>query len=255
MIDTHCHLNDREAFPEPERIVDEARAAGVVALIVIGVDLESSAYAVELAERFSDVFATVGHHPNYAQSFNDQALQAYAEWLKHPKVVGLGEIGLDFHWDFASPEQQSTALAAQAELARSWGGPTVFHCREAYPELLRWLESNPVPRPHFHCFAGDAAQAEQALRLGATFGVDGPITYKKADDLRAVMRGIGIDHLVLETDAPWLSPVPYRGKPNHPAYLRNIAEGLAHTLELEVEEIARRTTENALRFFPKLTIA
>ncbi len=247
--DTHCHLNDEDAFPDPEAAVREARDSGVDRLVVVGVDTESSQKAVVLSERFENIWAVVGWHPNMAANFSLAELSRIEELAQHPKVVAIGEIGLDFHWTYATLEQQRLALEAQLDLAEKLNRPVVFHCREAYPELLTVLESRPA-RPYLlHCFAGSGDDAVRAMTLGCYFGVDGPVTYKKADDLRSVIRQIGIERLVVETDAPWLSPHPHRGKPNQPAWVGIVGEGLADTLGLSTETVKSITNQNADSFF------
>lgn len=249
MIDTHCHLNDVEAFPDPEAVVAEARAEGVDRILVVGVDEDSSWRALELAERFAEVSAIVGWHPNYAASYRSERLARIREMLAQPKAVALGEIGLDFHWTYATLEEQERALFDQLDLAAELGAPVVFHCREAYPALLDRLEARPRGPYLFHCFAGGADDARRATALDAYFGVDGPITYKKATELREVVATLPADRLVIETDSPYLTPAPYRGKPNRPAYVRFVNAALAAVRGVSAEECAASTTANAIRFF------
>jgi TatD DNase family protein len=249
LIDTHCHLNQEKAFPDPATAIAEAREAGVERLVVVGVDSESSRLALELADAHDEVYAVVGWHPNYAHEYRPEHLREVEEMLAHPKAVALGEIGLDFHWDFASSEQQHRALADQLDLAASIDMPVVFHCREAYPQLLETLEGRP-PRPYlFHCFTGTAEDARRGLALGALFGVDGPITYKSADTLRETIRTLPLDRLVVETDSPYMTPVPHRGKPNRPAWVVHVNQGLADTLEIDEAACAEATSRNARTFF------
>jgi TatD DNase family protein len=249
LIDTHCHLNDPSAFPSPSTTIAEANGAGVKRLIVIGIDTESSRRALQLAETHEGVYATVGWHPNYCAAFTTANLAEIRELATHPKCVGIGEIGLDYHWDFTPRHKQFEALEAQLDLADELGKPVVFHSREAYPDLLTVLERRPL-RPYLlHCFAGDRSDAERALALGCLFGVDGPVTYPKAQDLREVIKFVGLDRLVIETDAPYLSPHPHRGKPNTPAWVELVAQGLATALGVTVEQVASATTANATRFF------
>lgn len=250
LIDTHCHLNLADLFPDPDPVIEEARREGVDRMIVVGCDLETSRAAVALAERHEGLYAVVGWHPNYAATFDAAGLAAIASLLGHPKVVALGEIGLDNHWDFATKDEQRRALDAQLDLATPLRKPLVFHCREAYPELLDILEAREgLPPFLLHCFAGDAQDAVRAVALGAWFGVDGPITYRKADELREVVRGLPPDRIVIETDSPYLTPHPHRGKPNRPAMVRLVNAGLAATLGLSPEACAELTTANAVRFF------
>ncbi len=249
LIDTHCHLNDLEAFPDPAATLTAAREAEVERLIVIGVDTESSRRAIELAETFESVFAVVGWHPNYTAKYEPASLNEIEAMLAHPRALAVGEIGLDFHWNYATLDQQRAALLDQLALAAALDKPVVFHCREAYPALLDILEARPT-RPYlFHCFAGNADDARRAMALDAYFGVDGPITYKKADELRGVVQMLPKDRLVIETDAPYLTPAPHRGKPNQPAFVALVNSALAAMLGMSEEECAQLTTANARRFF------
>lgn len=248
MIDTHCHLNLVEAFPDVQASVREAIAAGVTRLIVIGIDLETSRRALEIAEAHEGVFATVGIHPNSSSEYSGAELADLEEMLAHPKAVAVGEIGLDYHWRYASQEKQKRSLVDQIALAKRLSKPAVFHCREAYDDLLDILaDSKPSPWL-LHCFSGNSQHARKAVGLGCYFGVDGPITYPKAKELREVVAALPRDRLVIETDSPYLTPVPHRGKPNKPAYLPLVNQGLAECLGLEPDECARLTTDNAERF-------
>jgi len=256
MIDTHCHLNDVEAFPEPSIPIQEALAAGVEQLIVVGIDHDWSVKAVELAEQFEPVFAVVGHHPNCAATFSEALVDEYRRLFAHPKTVAIGEIGFDFHWQYATLAQQQSAFESQLNLAVELGAPVVLHVREAYDQTLEFLSARTANPPLlFHCFAGNAEHADRAVQLGAYFGVDGPITFKAAHELRTIVSGLPKDRIVIETDAPWLAPHPHRGKRNSPALLRLVLEGLASTLGITAKEAEKVTTENAFRFFPKLASA
>ncbi len=249
LIDTHCHLNDVEAFPNPEEVLARAIQSGVDRLIVVGVDEETSVKAVELADDHANVFAAVGWHPNYASKYSTKKLQVLEPLLQHPKTVALGEIGLDFHWDFATLEQQEACLRDQIELSRELNKPLIFHCREAHDALLAILERQQLERFVLHCFAGTNADAARAVALGAYFGVDGPITYKKADELREIIKELPRDRIVIETDSPWLAPHPFRGKTNEPANLVLVNRALAGCLEIEESDSAALTTGNAERLF------
>ena len=249
MIDTHCHLNDVKAFPDPRAEIDAAVAAGVDRMIVVGTHPPDWATALALAEAHPEVFAIVGWHPNYTADYDPATLADLERLLAHPRVLALGEIGLDYHWDYSPHEIQRRALLDQLDLAASLNVPVVFHAREAYADLLDVLESRP-PHPYlFHCWAGNADEAARAVALDAYFGVDGPVSYKKADDLRAVLRKIPIDRLVVETDAPYMTPVPHRGKPNRPAYVALVNEALANARAITPDACAKATTANAERFF------
>jgi TatD DNase family protein len=243
-IDTHCHLNDAKAFPDPVAAIVAARAEGVDEIIVVGVEPESWSSARELAAH--GVHYAAGWHPNYTADYNG-SLYSLRNALQG--AVALGEIGLDYHWDHSPRDTQRAALTDQLDLAAELDLPVVFHCREAYPDLLDVLESRPRQPFLLHCFVGDSDDARRAIALDCYFGIDGPITYKSAEALRDVVATLPPDRLVLETDSPYLSPVPYRGKPNSPAYIPYIGRKLAELLALSENECAALTSANARRFF------
>ena len=249
LIDTHCHLNLPDKFPDPAAEIAFAQSEGVDRFVVVGVDGETSQAALALADQFECVYAVVGWHPTSAGSFDADALVLVRDMLAHPKAVALGEIGLDFYWDVTTPEQQHACLRAQLDLARELAKPVVFHCREAWDVLLAVLEAEP-PQPYlFHCFSGDDVQASRCLALGGVLGFDGPLTYKKNDALRAIAAAVPADRVVLETDSPYLSPEPFRGKPNRPAHVRLVNAALAAARGISESECADLTTANARRFF------
>ena len=249
LIDTHCHLYDEKAFPDSRSSVAEAAAAGVDRLVVVGIDSETSKQAIALADGFPGVYAVVGWHPTSAGEYSRAALGEIEKMLAHPKVVAVGEIGLDFYWDKSTPEQQYVCLEDQLDLASRCDKPVVFHCRDANDELITFLERRP-PHPYlFHCFSGDAGHAERAVKLDCYFGVDGPITYPKNDELRSIFAFLPADRIVVETDSPYMAPVPNRGKRNRPAWVTYVNESLARARRISVDECAELTTANAERFF------
>lgn len=249
LIDTHCHLNDQKAFPNPSDALQEADEVGIKTLIAIGIDTKTSEEVVELSDQFENVFASVGWHPSYSANYNQKELTRIRELADHKKVVAIGEIGLDYYWDHATKEEQMLALSDQLDLSVELKLPAIFHCREAYPDLLNFLESRPKHTYLLHCFAGNMEDAKRAIDLGCLFGVDGPVTYKSRDELRECLKFIGIERIVLETDAPYLSPVPYRGKRNRPAYMLETAKAVAELFEMSLEEVAELTTKTAREFF------
>lgn len=253
LIDTHCHLNLPDHFPAPAAEIERARSAGVDRLIVVGIDELTNNRAVELADVHKGVFAIVGWHPNSAASYSTEALRLVEELARHQKTVAIGEIGLDYHWELASREQQERCLIDQLDLAQNLLMPVVFHCREAYPDLLELLTSRGDRRGClFHCFSGDAESARRAIALDGYFGVDGPITYKKSNELRTIVQNLPRKRIVLETDSPYLSPEPFRGRPNSPANIPIINNALAALLGITADECARITTQNAERFFSRM---
>lgn len=255
LIDTHCHIHSDADAGTVRATIDRAVAAGVTRLIVVGTRPDDWEIAVRAAETHPEVFALVGWHPNYSADYDRRTLRRLATLLEHPRVLGLGEIGLDFHWTFASLDQQEAALLDQLDLATEMNLPVVFHAREAVTALLNHLESRPRLPYLLHCFSGTLAEAHRARGLGCIFGVDGPVTYPKSVALRAMIADVGLGHWVLETDAPYLSPVPFRGKPNEPSYVPFIAEGVAAAGNWTVEEVKKRTTETAVRFFGTRLVA
>jgi len=250
LIDTHCHFNLTDRFPDPASAINRAEDAGVERFVVVGIDLETSRIAVELADRFPSVFAAIGYHPTNTKGFDLDWLKNLEDLIKHPKVVAVGEIGLDYFWDDSPKEDQMKSLLAQIKLAEEHNLPVIFHCREAYPDLLNFLEKRSSKvRFDLHCFAGDLDQAKRAMKFDCFFGIDGPVTYKKADELRAVIPKLPSNRILLETDSPFLPPEPYRGKPNEPAYLVHVAKGVAEIFDMSAEQVADVTTRNAIQFF------
>jgi TatD DNase family protein len=249
LIDTHCHIHNLENYPDPDAEVLAAKEAGVERIVVVGCEPNDWTQAIAFAEKYEHVFAICGWHPNYTANYDPIDMPLLVKALKHPKVLALGEIGLDYHWDYAPTSVQHKALRDQLKLAEEMNKPVVFHAREAYSDLLDVLEKLPR-RPYlFHCFAGTKEDARRALRLGAFFGCDGPITYKKADELREVFKFIPPHKIVLETDAPYMAPVPHRGKANRSAYIPILNKALAELHDMTQEEMAAQTTQNAIDFF------
>ena len=249
LFDTHCHLHDVSAFPDPVGEIAAAREAGVDRLVVVGVRAEDWLPAIEFAERFEGVYAIVGWHPNYTAEYQPESLAGLRKLLAHPKVLAMGEIGLDYHWDYSPKEVQNRALRDGLSLAKEVNLPVVFHAREAYGDLLDVLEEFLPIQSLFHCFVGSPEEAARAVAMDAYFGVDGPITYKKNDELRATFAQLPRDRVVLETDSPYMAPVPFRGKPNRPAYVPYINAALAETWGVSPEASTELTTANAVRFF------
>lgn len=249
MIDTHCHLNDPEAFPDVNLAVQEAVSAGVGRMIVIGINESSCELALELAEAHPELFAVIGWHPNYAHEYKAAHLKKLREWSEHPKCVAIGETGADFHWDFATWDEQEAAFRDQLDLARELDKPVVLHCREASEAMLGVLEQNPPRNMVWHCFGGNEKDFERFNALGGYFGIDGPVTYSKSTELRSLLQKMPQDRLLLETDSPYLAPLPHRGKRNSPAYLPLILATCAKELGLRPDVLEAITDANAERFF------
>ncbi len=250
LVDTHCHLDFPEFDPDREAALERARAAGVTRLVIPGTDLGTSRRAVALAERYPGVYAAVGVHPNSADGFSPQALSEIRRLANHPKVVGIGEIGIDLYWRKVSRTAQEAAFRAQIRLADELGKPIIVHDREAHAEVMDILrDQRPVAGVVLHSFSGDQAMAAAALALGFYLGVDGPLTYKKNETLRVIFAEAPLDRILIETDAPYLTPQAHRGQRNEPAYVRWVAEKLAEIRTMTLEGVAEATTQNAARFF------
>uniref|UniRef100_A0A7C4QRC9 TatD family deoxyribonuclease n=1 Tax=Schlesneria paludicola TaxID=360056 RepID=A0A7C4QRC9_9PLAN len=251
-IDTHCHLNEDAFSPDLADVVQRAEQSGVTRMLVVGIDLASSRRAVELAERFPSVFAVVGIQPNYVQSAGANDLSAIEELSRSPRVVAIGETGLDRYWDFAPLDQQIAAFEQHIELARQRDLPLVVHCREAEADVLTVLRRAAGAAELagvMHSFSGDLATATECVALGLHISFAGMLTFKRNDALRSVAAALPAERLLLETDAPYLAPAPYRGKRNEPAYLPFTGACLAEVRKAPTETVAAVTTANARRLF------
>jgi TatD DNase family protein len=251
LFDTHAHLHFPDFAPDLEAVMARARAAGVRRMVTIGTDRETSEAAVAIAERDPDVWAAVGLHPHDAAE-GDDALFAHLERLAgSPRVVAIGEMGLDFFRNLSPRPAQETALRRQLALARALGKPALIHCREAHAETLAILAAERVQEVGgiMHCFSGDVEIARRCLDLGLLISLAGPVTYPNARALPAVATYVPADRLVVETDCPFLPPQPYRGKRNEPAYLTITAARVADLRKESLVELGARMTENAMRLF------
>lgn len=262
LIDTHCHL-DFDAFDaDRDAVVQRAVDAGVGAIVNPAIDLATSRRAIELAERYPGVYAQVGVHPNAAGDFDDATLAELRALAAHPKVVAIGEIGLDYYWERVQHDRQHEVFWAQLGLAVELGLPVVIHCRDAHAELRdvlrKWVPGAQMHRGKdailgvLHAFSGDLSMAQEAFGWGMALSLGGPITFRNARELHALVSQLPLGWLMLETDAPFLTPHPFRGKRNEPAYLALIAQAMADLLGVEVDAIAQETTMLARRMFEKL---
>ncbi len=254
LTDSHAHPYMPEFDADRPAMLDRARAAGVGEIIAIGYDLASSRQAAALAAAEAGVFACVAIHPHHAADLTPQVLDELRRLAAAPRVVGIGETGLDFYRNRAPREVQEEAFRLHLRLAASLGLPVVVHDREAHNETLRLLaaEARGIPAVILHCFSGDRAMAVEAASHGYYLGAAGPVTYRSAGGLRAALRAVPRDRLLLETDAPFLPPEPYRGRRNEPAYLPRIAAALAELAGLDPEALAAQTAENTRRAFHRM---
>jgi TatD DNase family protein len=257
LIDTHCHLNHADFDADRRAAIARARAASVGAMVVIGYDLPSSERAVALASEEPALFATIGIHPHDARALDDTALARLATLAEHPKVVAVGEIGLDFYRNLAPRPDQERAFRRQIQLARRLRQPIILHTRQSEEEVLTILEdegTDGLPGI-LHCFSAGPEVAERCFRLGFHVGLGGVLTFKNARALQETAKELPLDRIVLETDAPYLAPHPHRGRRNEPAYVALVAERLAELHGRAPVEIAEITTANARALFgPRLSL-
>ncbi len=251
IVDTHCHLNHSDLAGDIPDVLRRAQEAGVERIVCAGFDMESSIQAVSQAQDYPMVYATVGVHPHDASRFRDDDEERLVQLCREKKVVAVGETGLDYHYDLSPRETQQRVYRMHIRLAHTVGLPIVIHGREAGNDILDILEAEGMPEQGavLHCFSGDADMASRALGMGCYLGIAGPITFRNADDFRGVVEGLPLDSLLVETDAPYLSPHPHRGKRNEPAYVRLVAEKLAEVSGIPLSEVASITTSNAQRLF------
>ncbi len=257
LTDTHVHLDLPQFDPDREKVIERALEAGVTRIVTIGINLESSRTAIALVEDHLHIYAAVGTHPHDAVTLTPQALSELRELAQHPKVVAIGEIGLDFYRDLSPRDQQQIAFERQLELAAELGLPVIVHCREAQAQVMAtlraWAARYPAPangwRGVLHAFPGDQAMAKAAREVGFMIALGGPVTFQNARRLQALVPRLSLDQLLLETDAPYLAPHPHRGQRNEPAWLTLVAEAIARLREVPLAEVVERTTANAVRLF------
>ena len=250
-IDTHAHIYDATLLPEIENILQNARREGVDKILMPGIDSSCIENMLALATKFPDqCIAMMGLHPCYVKENYEEELKIVAAWLAKKKYVAIGEIGLDFYWDKKFTEQQYKAFETQMQWALDYDTPIVIHTRNAMGETIEAVKpfAKKGLRGAFHCFSGSKESAMQIVEMGFYLGLGGVLTYKNAGVAEAI-KDIPMDYLFLETDAPYLPPVPYRGKRNEPAYMIEVAKKLAEIKQIPLQEIAELTTANAERLF------
>ena len=258
LIDTHAHLDLPQFDADRAAVVERAQAAGVEVIVNAGADMDSSRRAVALAEQYPEVYAGVGVHPHDAKQVDGDALAALRELARQPKVVAVGEIGLDFYRNLSPQDVQRRAFQAQLAWAARLGKPVIIHDREAHAEVLKALTSwaaglagSPLAGRVgvLHSFSGDLLMAKRAIDLGFYISISGPVTYQSARRLAEIVQALPLNRLLIETDCPYLTPHPHRGKRNEPAYVRLVAEKIADIKGLTVDMVAAATTANARLLF------
>jgi TatD DNase family protein len=251
LVDTHCHI-DLDAFSDDRQaVVDRAHLAGVSHFLLIGFEPERWRATSELREQIPGISLAAGLHPNSASQYSDELLAQIAAQAARPEVIAIGETGIDLYWDDAPLELQQRAFADQIDLARQLDMPFVIHQRDAELEVLDVLKQFSTPlNGVLHCFTGNWHYAQEILNLGLHIGLGGAITFKSRTDLHDAATRMPLDRIVLETDSPFMAPVPHRGKRNEPSYVAIMADRLAELRNLDVEVIAETTTTNASALFP-----
>jgi TatD DNase family protein len=251
LIDTHTHLDDARYNDDRESVIARAREAGVETFLTIGCDLATSRSAVALADRYPFVYASIGVHPHEVKHIEDEWYDEFRRLAKNENVLAYGEIGLDYHYNHSSPKEQRDRFREQIQVARELKLPVIIHTREAQEDTIAILNEERASEIGgvFHCFSGDAWLAKDALDLGFYLSFSGILTFQNATTLREIAKNTPLDRLLIETDCPYLTPVPYRGKRNEPAYVSQVAKQLASLHEQSLDEIAERTSENARRLF------
>lgn len=251
LIDTHAHLDGPKFDQDREAVLARAKEAGVNTIINVGFDMPSCLRSITLAETYPAVYAAVGIHPHDAQSVNEEDYIQIEKWAKHPKVVALGEIGLDYYRDLAPRDIQKQVFRRQLALARNAKKPIIIHNRDAHGDLMEILreEYHDIPGGVFHCYSGSTEMAREIVKMGLFLSIAGPVTFQNSLRLWEVVTEIPLAWLLIETDAPYLTPAPYRGKRNESGYVRYVAEKVAELKGTTLEEVATVTSENARRLF------
>lgn len=259
LVDTHCHLDFEKFDADRDEVVARAEAAGVARIVVPALDPDNCRAVLQLAEQYEAVYAAVGVHPNSTAQWNDTWIEHLRELAAHDKVVAIGEIGLDYHWDKSPPEVQKQAFKAQLALASGLDLPVIIHNREADDDILSILRTSAQSereRPGvLHSFSSTWEVAQEAIDLGYYIGFTGPVTYKNAGALRDVLARTPMDRILIETDAPFLTPQAHRGQRNEPAYVVHVAEQVARVRDMNLNVVKAMTTENAACVFGRSLIS
>ncbi len=257
LVDTHCHLYLDPFKNDLSRVYENAMENGIKTLIVPGINLQTSLEAIHLAEKYPGIYAAVGLHPNEAGSWSENQYQELSDLARHPKVVAIGEIGLDYYRDYCPVEIQKVVLSKQLDVAMQVSKPVIIHCRNAFVELWKMLiqseggSSGSINflRGVFHSFSGSIDNAQSLWKNGFKIGITGPLTYKSGGEIQNIAIQTPLEHILIETDSPYLTPIPHRGKRNEPAFLTEIALKLAQLKNLSFEEIEYQTTKNVAQLF------
>lgn len=250
-IDTHVHLNAEQYDEDLQQVIERAIEAKVEKMVVVGFDRKTIERAMKLADEYEFIYAVIGWHPVDAIDCTPEDLEWIGQLAAHPKVVGIGETGLDYYWDKSPKEIQQELFRKQIHLAQKLKLPIIIHNREATGDVVKILREENAASVGgvMHCFSGSVETARECIDMNFMISLGGPVTFKNARLPKEVAKEIPIEHLMIETDAPYLAPHPYRGKRNEPSYVPLVAEEIARQKELSIDEVANATTSNAIKFF------
>lgn len=250
-IDTHVHLNNKDILNHLEEVVTEARNEGVNHFIIVGYDLYTSRLAISLSEKIKGSFAAVGFHPTEIKNYTDKEYDELEQMAKHEKVVAIGEVGYDFHWNTTTKEEQEIAFIRQIEIAKKHNLPLIIHSRDAHQITFDTLKKHEAKKVGgiMHSYSGSSSLAKEYIKLNFSFGISGPVTFKNGKSMKEVVRDIDSKYLVSETDSPYLTPHPYRGSENGPKYIPLIVSEMATIKGITVLEMAKNIKDNVKRIF------
>lgn len=249
LIDTHVHLNSDKLYSDLENVIKRAINNDVKQMIVVGFDHQTNKRAIEIAEKYPFIYATVGYHPTDAKEVTEKDFELLKVMLKHPKVVGIGECGLDFYWDKEFIDQQVEVFRKHIELSLEFHKPLIIHMRDASEATYNVLSEYDNLKGVMHCYSGSAEMAPLFIELGLLISLGGPVTFKNGHKPKKVAEMIDLDYLLVETDSPYLSPHPFRGKTNEPSRVKLVAEEIARIKNVTYTEVANKTSETAARLF------
>ncbi|SEN82460.1 TatD DNase family protein [Mesobacillus persicus] len=251
LFDTHVHLNAEQFNDDLQEVIERAQAEGITKMVVVGFDRPTITKAIELCETYEFIFASVGWHPVDAIDMQPEDLEWLRELSAHPKVVAIGEMGLDYHWDKSPKEIQKEVFKQQIQLAKEVKLPIIIHNREATADIVEILRTEGADEVGgiMHCYSGSVEIAKECIDMNFYISLGGPVTFKNAKKPKEVAEAIPLERLLIETDCPYLAPHPYRGKRNEPAYVKLVAEQIAELKGISYEEVAKATTENAKKLF------
>lgn len=251
LFDTHVHLNARQFIEDRNEVIQRAHQAGVRYMVVVGFDNETIPLAIEIAEKYENIYASVGWHPVDAIHFNEQSLLTIEKLSSHPKVVAIGEMGLDYHWDTSPKEVQKEVFKQQIQFAKKVNMPIIIHNRNATEDIIEILQEEKAKEVGgiMHCYSDSLEYISTFLDMNFYISLGGPVTFKNAKMPKEVAKQVPLDRLLIETDAPYLAPHPYRGKRNEPAYVKLVLEEIASLRQMDMETLSEITTNNARSLF------